>query len=50
VERIEARAARVQRQVLASALRQAESSGDDRWRDAAADLNSELRRTKGGGG
>ncbi len=50
VQNIEARTARVQRQALASALRQAEKSGDDRWRDAAVDLNSELRRTKGGGG
>ena len=50
LRRIEGRTALAQRQALASVLRQAESSGDERWRDAAADLNSELRRKQGGGG
>jgi DNA primase len=50
VQRIAARAARQQRQALASALRVAERSGDARWRDAAADLTTELRRKEGGGG
>jgi len=48
VRRIEARAARAQRQAIASQLRAAESSGDDGWRDKLADLNSELRRKEGG--
>jgi DNA primase len=47
-QRIEARAARAERQALASELRRAESSGDERWRSALADLNDAVRR--GGAG
>jgi DNA primase len=48
LRRIAARAARAQRQAIASQLRAAESSGDEGWRDKLADLNSELRRKEGG--
>jgi len=47
VRRIEARAARAQRQAIASQLRAAESRGDEGWRATLADLNSELRRKEG---
>jgi DNA primase len=50
VRRIEARTARAQRQVIASELRRAESSGDEAWRAKAADLTTELRRKEGGAG
>jgi DNA primase len=47
VERIAARAARAQRQAIASELRRAESSGDDAWRTPLAALN-QVRRKEGG--
>jgi DNA primase len=49
VRRIAARSARAQRQVVASELRRAESSGDDGWRTPLAALN-EMRRKEGGAG
>ncbi len=49
VQRIEVRAARAERQVLATELRRAESRGGEDWRDRLADLNS-VRRREGGAG
>lgn len=46
--RIEARAARAERQALASELRRAELSGDERWRSRLTDLNNAVRRREGG--
>lgn len=49
VRRIEQRAARAQRQVIATELRRAESSGDESWHTALETLN-DLRRREGGAG
>jgi DNA primase len=49
VRRIAARAARAERQAIASELRRAESSGDEDWRAALAALN-QVRRKEGGAG
>jgi DNA primase len=49
LRRIAARTARAQRQVIASELRRAESSGDEGWRTSLAALN-EVRRKEGGAG
>ena len=48
--RIEGRAARAERQALASELRRAESSGDEGWRVRLTDLNNAVRRREGGAG
>ena len=48
--RIEERAARAERQAIASELRSAESRGDETWRSKLADLNSVVRRREGGAG
>lgn len=48
--RIEERAARAERQAIASELRRAESRGDETWRSKLADLNSVVRRREGGAG
>lgn len=47
--RIEERAARAERQAIASEVRRAESRGDEAWRSKLADLHS-VRRREGGAG